>query len=241
VSRHLAVTFDFWNTLMVQDPSAARAVRRRAWSAELTARGHDVPDEVLEAVFQHASERFDASWKAGVQYTFRHAVDDAALLLGVDLTADDLEALHRVWHEASALADVRPTDGAVEVVRALQAAGILTAVICDVGLAPSTTLRDHLHGVELRERFGHFSFSDEVGFYKPDRRIFEHALAGLGIRDPVQSLHVGDIRRTDVAGARAMGMTAVRYRGAADDPEPLSPGGEADHVIDDLRQLLDLV
>jgi FMN phosphatase YigB (HAD superfamily) len=52
---------------------------------------------------------------------------------------------------------------------------------------------------------------------------------------------VGDLRRTDIVGARAMGMTAVRYRGANDDPEIETADGtvvEGDHVIDDHAQLL---
>ena len=61
--------------------------------------------------------------------------------------------------------------------------------------------------------FDHWSFSDEVGWYKPAPEIFRHALDGLGGVAPERAAHVGDLRRTDVAGARAMGMTAVRYRG----------------------------
>ena len=59
--------------------------------------------------------------------------------------------------------------------------------------------------------------------------IFDHALGGLGV-DAAHAAHVGDLRRTDVAGARAMGMVAVRYTGVFDDdtqPEP-----EGDHVVD---------
>jgi len=113
-------------------------------------------------------------------------------------------------------------------------------VICDVGMAPSTTLRRFLEQFELLGSFDHFSFSDEVGVYKPDPRIFAHALAGVGVDDPARALHVGDIRRTDVAGALGAGMVAVRFRGVADDAETVE-APEAPHVIDDLRALLSLV
>ena len=53
--------------------------------------------------------------------------------------------------------------------------------------------------------------------YKPAPEIFEHALAGLGGVDPAEAAHVGDLRRTDIAGARAMGILALRYRGVNDD------------------------
>ena len=94
---------------------------------------------------------------------------------------------------------------------------------------PSVALRHHLERHGVLELFDHFSFSDEVGWYKPAPTIFRHALDGLGGVDPSRAAHVGDLRRTDVAGARAMGMTSVRYRGIYDDT---SDAPDADVVCD---------
>ena len=85
----------------------------------------------------------------------------------------------------------------------------------------------------LYNHLGSLAFSDEVGVYKPEPEIFRVALAGLGVDNPVGAIHVGDLRRTDVAGARALGMTTVRFRGVVDD----EGGPEADHVIDRLDAL----
>jgi FMN phosphatase YigB (HAD superfamily) len=68
-----------------------------------------------------------------------------------------------------------------------------------------------------------------VGAYEPSPVIFEHALAGLGRPAPSRVAHVGNLRRTDVAGARAMGMVPVRYCGISDDANVADP--EADHVV----------
>ena len=105
-------------------------------------------------------------------------------------------------------------------------------------MTPSTILRAHLDRHGVLELFDHWSFSDEVGWYKPDRRIFEHALEGLGGVAPDRAAHVGDIRRTDVAGALGMGMVAVRYCGISDDTEP---GPEGDVVVDDHADLAALL
>jgi FMN phosphatase YigB (HAD superfamily) len=123
-------------------------------------------------------------------------------------------------------------DGVEACLRTLKDAGIKLGIICDVGFTPSSTLRDHLirHGV--LPLFDHWSFSDEVGAYKPSPVIFEHALDGLGGPAPERVAHVGDIRRTDVAGALAMGMVSVRYTGIADDDSQPEP--EAHHVVDHL-------
>ncbi|MBI2708240.1 MAG: hypothetical protein HYX34_00885, partial [Actinobacteria bacterium] len=56
--------------------------------------------------------------------------------------------------------------------------------------------------------------------------------------DPRATAHVGDLRRTDVAGAQALGILAVRYSGVFDDPPPPDgPPVEADHVIADHAEL----
>ncbi len=60
------------------------------------------------------------------------------------------------------------------------------------------------------------------------------------VDDPVGVVHVGDLRRTDVAGARALGMATVRFRGVVEDDVPEEgddDGPEADHVIDRLAEL----
>jgi putative hydrolase of the HAD superfamily len=47
--------------------------------------------------------------------------------------------------------------------------------------------------------------STRVGCMKPDRRIFEHALAALGTA-PAATLHVGDSYERDVCAAHALGL-----------------------------------
>jgi putative hydrolase of the HAD superfamily len=65
--------------------------------------------------------------------------------------------------------------------------------------------------------------------------IFEHALAGLGGVDPATTAHIGDLRRTDIAGARGMGILALRYSGVNDDDR--SHGDEGDVVVEDHAHL----
>ncbi|MCG3138431.1 MAG: hypothetical protein HJJLKODD_02295 [Phycisphaerae bacterium] len=50
--------------------------------------------------------------------------------------------------------------------------------------------------------------SEAARSYKPDRRIFEQALAQTQVA-PQRALHVGDSLHSDIGGARAVGITAV--------------------------------
>jgi putative hydrolase of the HAD superfamily len=51
--------------------------------------------------------------------------------------------------------------------------------------------------------------SEEVGFEKPDPKIFEVALKELGVK-PGEAVYVGDTPETDVLGANASGLVSVR-------------------------------
>ena len=97
-------------------------------------------------------------------------------------------------------------------------------------MSPSVVLRGFLDHHGVLDHFDHWSFSDEVGCFKPFPPIFEHAMSGLGVPEPGEIAHVGDGRRTDVAGALAMGMTAVRATWFADRGPETGPEGH--HVAD---------
>ncbi|MBQ90564.1 MAG: hypothetical protein CL441_03950 [Acidimicrobiaceae bacterium] len=228
-----AVTFDLWNTLLVSVPGAVE-VRSRHWRAVIGERGLDVDDDLLHGTLSMLPVRFDEEWRAGRLYGPEQALAECFAALGDRIGDDDRVALADAFEEASHHLDVSPVDGAAAVARLLTGAGLAVGIISDTTLAVGRHLRGYLDRFGVLAHLDHQAFSDEVGAYKPDRRIFEAALAGLGVDDPAGVVHVGDLRRTDVAGARAMGMATVRFRGAVDDAEE---GPEADAVIDRLADL----
>lgn len=231
-----AVTFDFWNTLVYELRGELRSRRLEAWAGLLEEAGFALERVELEAVYDGAWDAYMASWEANEQF---HAAQAAELIierLGFKVPADVREALLDAFGRVGEEAELHVAEGAEECLRTLKDAGIKLGVICDVGFTPSPVLRGHLIRLGLLPLFDHWSFSDEVGAYKPSPVIFQHALDGLGSPVPGRVAHVGDLRRTDVAGALAMGMVAVRYTGISDDdtqPEP-----EAHHVVAHHGQLL---
>jgi FMN phosphatase YigB (HAD superfamily) len=235
-----AVTFDFWNTLCRADVASTARRRRDAWVAVLDAKSIAIDASVVDAVLTHVTEKHWAGWSSNTQYTAQHAVEEAFALLGEVLSGDARDDLWEAWLAASRRADIELTPGLPAVLDALDAAGTRIGIVCDVGLTPSIVLLEFLERHDVLRHFDHWSFSDEVGVYKPHAAIFRHALEGLGIDDASAALHIGDLRRTDVAGAQAAGMTAVRYRGVFDDP-PSEPDVEGDHVVTDLGELLTIV
>ncbi len=228
-----AVTFDFWSTLVREDPTVWEH-RLAAWSAILTDIGNDADEATIKAAFDVGWKAYLEAWRDNRPFGAADALESMLAHLGVAPDPEVVAALLAVITEPPT--DRFPTlnPNVLGCLDALQSAEVRIGIVCDVGLTPSTVLRRYLDQQGALGYFDHWSFSDEVGVYKPDRRIFEHALEGLGGIEPGRAAHVGDLRRTDIMGARTMGILAVRYRGVHDDPvDPDSPVVEGDHVIDD--------
>lgn len=198
--------------------------------------GSPVSDDQIGDALDEVIRVFNERWRQNEQFTGDHGT--VLLVEVLDLVVDDdlLDRLSLAFKGVGQLDAPALNPNVREALQRLKSEGVRIGIICDVGMAPSVVLRDHLEVHEVIEYFDHWSFSDEVGHYKPASEIFEHALHGLGGVAPERAAHVGDLRRTDVAGALAMGMTAVRYRGRTDDHG--APGDpEAHHVIDDHADL----
>jgi putative hydrolase of the HAD superfamily len=233
-----AVCFDYWNTLVHEDGTTMQ-LRREAWAARLGDIGRVLADHELDMAFEGAWRRFNEAWEANRQYLVTDAARDLLADLGIDDADGDLHAA--LVADLDVVADrteLPLTPGIEGCLRRLKEAGLRLGIVCDVGMTPSTTLRLQLERHGILELFDHWSFSDDVGWYKPAPEIFRHALDGLGGVDPSRAAHVGDLRRTDVAGARAMGMLPVRYRGIADDT---SDAPDADVVCDHHDELPSLL
>ncbi len=227
-----AVTFDFWNTL-VRETGDVRKVRMDAAAGVLAAAGVDVDRAELEAAFGRAWDVYvDEHWKSNRPFGAAEAVDLVLADLGYD--EELAEPLVKIFIEPPASRRPPLADNIAACLGELRDRGVAIGIICDVGLTPSPVLRRYLRDHDVLDHFDHWSFSDEVGVFKPDPRIFTHALDGLSAAvgralDPGRVAHVGDLRRTDIAGARAFGFTAVRYTGVFDDP------GDADEGTDTIE------
>lgn len=232
-SHPAGVTFDYWNTLIAVGGAPHRENRVEAWVATLAIHGVTAGPQQVATAMEEQAAVLDDRWSAGIHYPPEDVVADTAAALGVDDRAV-VDHLCEAQNEAVRRASFQLAAGVAGVLRRLRAAGVRVGIVCDVGVTPSSVLRDHLQRHDVLGYFDALAFSDEVGVYKPDARIFEAALETMGI-GPGAAAHVGDLRRTDVTGANALGMTSVRYAGLFDDAE--HDGPDAHHVIDHHDQL----
>ncbi|MGI8775449.1 MAG: HAD family hydrolase [Actinomycetota bacterium] len=225
-----AVTYDCWGTLLKdRDPKGAHQLRKSALSRFL-----DLDDAALENLLDEAWTRHEDAWK---QIETFGPGRMAAYCLEAHGISDDasIEELSRAFEEASLEGGVEAVEGAVEVLQEIRTRGLGIGLVCDTGFSSGRVVRRLLEDAGLAEHIEVFCFSDEVGVPKPGNEIFAKALAELGVRPP-EACHVGDLKRTDIAGAHDIGMHAVRFKGVHDDR---SSATEAECVIDNHAALLE--
>jgi len=231
-----AVTFDFWDTLLHEELSAMRTGQLAAWEGLLVEAGHPTDPVALAAAFDENWIEFERCWELNAgPYTPEATTDFICGRVGLEPDESLRTALSNAFREVGETVPLEPAPNAEACLSALRDAGLRLAIVCDVGLVRSPTLRSRLDGFGLLGYFEAWSFSDETGWFKPAAEAFRPALEGLGVADPSRVAHVGDNLRTDAAGALALGMTAVRYAGIVDRADDRYP--EATHVIADLADL----
>lgn len=227
-----AVTYDCWGTLLKdRDWEGAMALRQRALS-----RATGIDESEAGALLAQAWSRHDEAWRQIATFGPGRMAAYCLQQKGIDDDAVWIE-LTKSFEEASLAIGVDRVEGSLETIESLRARGMRIGLICDTGLTPARVVRQLLDDVGLLGFLEVQCFSDEVGVPKPGREIFEKALAELGVTPP-EAVHIGDLKRTDIAGARDMGMYAVRFRAVHDDQ---SDAREASVIIDRHEELLELL
>ena len=232
-----AVTFDFWETLVRDSPEnlrQQRALRIQALHRVLAGSGIGEP-EVAEA--------YDRSERVLVErFWGRHrdpSIAEQVRLVLETVSPGVSRAMPPALFEEALAGYIEPvlhvppelTPGAADAVRGLAARGVALGIVSNTGRTPGVILRRVLERHGLLRHFTAISYSDEVGYRKPDAEIFRRTLAELGV-EAGEAAHVGDSPVADVQGAQGVGMRGVHYTAAG------RPGAaHADLIVADLGDL----
>ena len=215
-----ALTLDFWNTMVVARTNGRHRQQQRLEHLLRVVRTYqpEATEEHIQTAYREAARLYDASWKQ------QHRTPGASALI------------HGIWNalgltveEAHHSETVRVFEGGVlfgppdfadgpESMLAWAAQHYRLGIISDTMFSPGRVIRRLLERRGVLHHFDAFVFSDEVGFSKPDVRAFEQAGAALGVATH-EMAHIGDLRRTDVAGAHNAGLTSILFTGVREDSD----------------------
>jgi putative hydrolase of the HAD superfamily len=136
-------------------------------------------------------------------------------------------------------ADLVP--GMAALLRDLRGAGKRLALVADTREGTYlNVLRQH----QLLDCFAHFAISDLLGCEKPDRRMFVHALTGLGLgpADWPRVPMVGNNLARDIRGANALGLVSIWFAWNARYPlAPADPDERPTYQVGTATELRDLL
>jgi len=205
-----AITFDFWQTLFREDGHAEDRITRRV-RAFTQATGVD--EETATAAHTATAAEF---LRTHMEEQRNLGPADGVRLMcaqcGVEVDDDTAGELAAVFGGSILEHPPVPIDGALEAVRAAAGLGPV-ALVCDSGMSPGRSLRVLLDRHGFTQHFAALAFSDEVGVSKPQPAMFEAAARGMGVK-PAETLHIGDLEPTDIAGALGIGARAALFAGA---------------------------
>lgn len=215
-----AVLFDWGGTLA-----------RFEWSDELLAAGHRAglaalgrEDEAEELTRRFAVELLPRLEAPDAPTTVDYRAELQALLGESDDARLDayLAAEHEAWAPATELQ--AQTHALLDALRGL---GLKLGLVANGWPETGELLRRDLDRLGVSERLDVAIFASDVGARKPDRAIFEQALAALEVA-PERALFVSDRLVEDIQGAAALGMTTVQAIWfAADETEGIEPDHQA--------------
>jgi FMN phosphatase YigB (HAD superfamily) len=234
-----AVTFDLWQTLLLDTPDGLRRAREdrvRGIHDLLTHEGMARDVAAVGQAYDAVGTRLEEIWATRHDVGSRGQVRLLLEILGVDgaVSAEGglMDALDAAYCLPILSALPVPNAGAADVLQALHSRGFTLGLICNTGRSPGKMLRLVLDRLGLAPYLSVLSFSDEVGLRKPHAEIFLRTLSALGVA-PAEAAHVGDDVTTDVAGARAVGMRAIHLC----HPGSVSQNSDGAETIPDLKVL----
>ena len=209
------VTFDLWQTLLMDNQELGRARMRVRLEGALEAlfeAGQEFSeDQVIEAYRQcyrtchdiRAQER-DVSFMDQIEIFVRNI--DRGLMDRLQDSA--IKRIANTYANSLFSHPPPPHPDAATLLISMKEKGYLVALISNTGMTPGVTFREYMERIGILQYFDALTFSDEVRLAKPSREIFLRTVLSLGI-PPEQTVHVGDHLLNDVVGARQAGMKTI--------------------------------
>lgn len=207
------VTLDFWNTIFDSSNGTERnKYRQRALIVELDKQGRMIKQDEFEDAMKKSWDFFNGIWfnekrtpepKETVNFFWNH--------LKMEKNDDSQNKIVEEFAVSTVKFPPKLNEGALDAIIKLKEKYKL-ALVSDTGFTSGILLREILKSQEILSYFDSLSFSNETGVSKPHPKAFQKVLDDTGCKAE-NAVHIGDIEKTDIEGAKSLGMYAIRYSG----------------------------
>lgn len=224
-----AITFDFWDTIAVDDSDETRRAaiglpskaetRMAIFVDHVTSRHPGVSASVAEEAFHAANARFRHEWHEhhytpAVSTRISYAFEHLGLLPEAGKYGSFLAEMNALVREIEIMeVQISPVFASgIHQALAFLAQRYRLGIISDTIHTNGRGLRGLLGREGLLQYFEVTLFSDEVGISKPESAVFRYASHSFGVPTSLMA-HVGDRESNDVAGPHSAGARAILYTG----------------------------
>ena len=152
--------------------------------------------------------------------------------LGLPTPTDDEISQFRGVYKSAYRQNRRATKGSIETLVRLREMGYRLAIVTNGQMEDQEAKAE---AIGVRQLVEHVFTSEEVGFSKPDARIFQYAMNVMGA-SPQETWMMGDSIEADVKGALNAGLQAIWYAPAVEEASCSLRGAEVP-VINHMDQL----
>lgn len=202
-------SFDLWETIIREDDEDDRQLKR----AQFLAQKLNMPVPETLAAINESGAIFTAAYRAEQ----RTMLNDERLniileKLGRTLSEKDFKEVTDYFSAVSVHIPPPLMDDIHDFIKAIKSLGIKTAMISDTGFTTGKDMRILLKMHGIFDYFDFVIFSDETGFAKPRKEVFQMVEKAFPDINKAEILHMGDNPRTDIAGSESMGWHTILFQ-----------------------------
>ena len=239
-----SVTFDLWQTLLLDNRELGRAraqVRLEGAQNALRAWGKEFDIEFLREAYRLCYRQCHRIREDNLDISFREQVEmfinniEPGLVENLD--EETIQEIYRTYSDSFFVHPPVPHVDAVRVLRDVKSMGLNIGLISNTGMTPGEAFRKYLDQQGMLEYFDTLTFSDEVKLSKPSDEIFLLTLRSMGA-EPHLTAHVGDHVQNDVVGAKRCGLKTVWITGFYENENPSDPDTMPDATVDGLAEVV---
>lgn len=201
-----AIVFDFIGTLIdLKDYSMEES--KKKLSKAIRAAGFEVEEARFLGAYSRAHEKYRlVRYQELVEVTNAVWISEALNSLGLKTSPEDARiktALNIFFGDYIKSFELRPC---VRELLKKVSAGFKLGLVSNFTYAP--VIYVGLRRLGINHFFNAVLISADVGWRKPDKRIFEEALRRLGVR-PDKAIYIGDSPIEDIRGAKTLGIKTI--------------------------------
>lgn len=213
VSKIQTISIDFWNTLVDGSNTNERKMQRLDATFQiLNPYASDITSFRIEEVIKLGIQYFNVVWE-NEHRTLSSTEIISHLLneLKLSISTADRNKLLKIFENGILLFPPALAPDAQIVIPKLSKKYKL-GIISDTHFSPGKVIKQLLQQLGLLTSFSSFAFSDEMGVSKPHHKMFEKIMQDTNSTQTT-TCHIGDMVRTDISGAKAMGIKSILFTG----------------------------